>query len=405
MSLLSKYETFAEEKEKLLSETFNFKNKELPIIQTVDELKEEYSFGDIRKDRIKMLDQQLANIEKLIQAKTDYIPILEPWHSWGVYASAFGCETKWHDNNNPDNLSVISNPKDVYDLKPDLANSELMKMTLDTIKYFQNKVGTSIPISICDPNGPSLCASLVMKMDKFFMRRLMLNNYKKELHYLIDLTTRVFIEFTERQLDILKNPAFPGHNYVNSKSAEGLCISVDILAPLSPDVIEGFPAPALVEEFVVPALEKIAERFGGVYVHACGNWMMHLDVLLKMKGLKGINLHASPAEMDPEVVLRKIKNSGKDISVFCDFGNLGIKWTDYYKDEKDAYVNWYLKKILRNGTPKGVFISTFDNYPETPKFGFGYLRDNVSIEQMSADYDWIKLKIKEILEENRLIAQ
>ena len=34
--------SFAEEKEKLLAETFNFKNKELPIIQMVDELKEEY---------------------------------------------------------------------------------------------------------------------------------------------------------------------------------------------------------------------------------------------------------------------------------------------------------------------------------------------------------------------------
>ena len=278
------------------------------------------------------------------------------------YASAFGCEIKWYDNKDPDTLPVISDPKDVYNLKQDLANSELMKMTLDTIKYFQNKVGTSIPISICDPNGPLLCASLVLKIDKFFMG-LMLN--KKELHYLIDLTTRVFIEFTERQLDILKNPAFPGHNYVNSKSVEGLCVSVDNLAQLSPDIID---------EFSVPALEKIAERFGGVYVHSCGNWMNNVDTVLKIKGLKGLNFHGSPAEMDPEVVLRKIKKSGKDISIFCDFGQVGIKWTDYYKDEKDAYINWYLKKILSNGIPKGVFISTFDNYPEITKFGYGFCK-------------------------------
>jgi len=44
-----------------------------------------------------------------------------------------------------------------------------------------------------------------------------------------------------------------------------------------------------------------------------------------------------------------------------------------------------------------VFISTFDNYPEIAKFGYGYCRDDVSIEQMSADYDWIKSKINEIL--------
>lgn len=352
MKLLQNFVNFLYEKEKLISDTFNFKNKELPIIQMVDELKNYYTFGDMRCDKEKMLDQQLSNVEKIIKAKTDFIPFLEPWHSMGVYASAFGCKIKWYDDKDPDTLPVINDPEEVYDLKPDLKNSEIMQMTLDTIKYFQDKVGTSIPISICDPNGPLLCASLILKTDMFFMG-LLLN--KDELHHLVDLTTRVFIEFTERQLDILKNPALPGHNYVYAHSAKGLCISVDNLAQLSPDIIE---------EFSVPALEKIAERFDGVYVHSCGNWMNNIDTVLKIKGLKGLNFHASPVEMDPEIVLKRIKKSDKDISVFCDFGQIGIKWTDHYIDEKDAYVNWYLKKILYDGMPKGVFISTFDNYPE-----------------------------------------
>jgi len=388
LSLLKNFEKFSDEKEKLLTEAFNFKNKDLPIIQMVDELKEGYSFGVMRYDRKKMLDQQLANMEKIIKAKTDFIPFLEPWHSMGVYASAFGCEIKWYDDKDPDTLPAINDPKEVYNLKPDLENSKLMQMTLDTIKYFQDKVGTTIPISICDPNGPLLCASLVLKTDMFFMG-LMLN--KKELHHLIDLTTKVFIEFTERQLDMLKNPALPGHNYVYSSSAKGLCISVDNLAQISPEIIE---------EFSVPALEKIASRFDGVYVHSCGNWMNNIDTVLKIKGLKGLNFHCSPVEMDPEIVLKKIKESGKEISAFCDFGQVGIKWTDYFKDEKDAYVNWYLKKILYDGIPKGVFISSYDNYPDITKFGYGYCRENMSAEQMSADYDWIKSKIKEILKEN-----
>jgi hypothetical protein len=45
-------------------------------------------------------------------------------------------------------------------------------------------------------------------------------------------------------------------------------------------------------------------------VHSCDNWIHNLDTILKVKGLKGINFHSSPVEMDPEIVLKKIKASG-----------------------------------------------------------------------------------------------
>lgn len=388
MELIKKFERFAEEKEKLITDTLNFKNKDLPILQAVDELKPQYIFGEIRKDRIKMLDQQLTNIEKTIKTKTDYIPFLAPWHSIGEYASAFGAQQRWYDDRDPDTLPILNNPQEVYDLKPDLKNSELMNRTLETIKYFQKKVGTSIPISTCAPVGPLLMANLIMKADSFFMALIANHN---EMHHLINMTTDVFIEFYQRQLDIIKNPAFPGIEYVYSKKAEGVCISVDNLPQVSPDVIE---------EYSIPALEKIAAKFDGVVVHSCGNWMNNLDAILKIKGLKGINFHSSPVEMDPEVVFKKIRESGKNITVVTDFGQIGIKWANYFKDEKDGYVNWYLRKILYDGIPKGVFISTYDNYPKIPKYVYGIGRENVSVDQMSADYDWIKLQINKIIKEN-----
>lgn len=384
--LLEKYSEFKQNKEKLLADTFDFKNNEIPVIQMIDEIKPEYTFGDMRHDKVKMLDQQLTNIEKVIQAKTDFIPVLYPWHSMGVYASAFGCKTKWYDHKDADTLYVIDSPEKVYDLKPDLKNADLMKMTLDTINYFQSKVGDAIPIQTCDPNGPTLCASILMKADVFYMS--LLTN-KKEMHYLLDMITDVFIEFYERQLDILKNPALPGTNYVCSKNARGIIVSEDSLVQLPP---------YLVEEFMVPSLEKIAARFDGVYIHSCGNFTHNLDTILKIKGLRGINFNASLVEMDPEIVLRKIKESGKQVSIFPVFHKIGLTWTDYYSSEKDAYENYYLKKILYDGLPKGVFISTYGNCPIPTLLSF-YTRRNVTPEQMSNDYDWIKNKIKEMLKE------
>ncbi len=386
-ALLGEFEEFAEKKQKLLSDTFDFRNEEVPVLQMIDELKPEYNVGDMRKDPVKMLDQQLTNIDKAIKTRTDYIPFLEPFHSIGVHASAFGPEHVWYDDRDPATIHLIERPEEVYDLKPDLKNSGLFNMTLETIEYFQNKVGTSIPISTGDPNGPVLCASLLMQTDNFLMA---LIENKKEIHHLVDMTTDVFIESFERQFDILKNPALPGHNYVFSKNAKGICVSVDNLAQLPPYIVQ---------EYNVPALERIAARFDGVIVHSCGNWMHNLDTVLGIKGIKGLNFHSSPVDMDPEIVIRKIKKSGKDVTVYTDFGRLGMDWTENYKDEKDAYVNWYISRILYAGIPKGVFVTTYGNYVDPCKFGYGMTRENVSIEQMNEDYDWIKHRIKEIAKE------
>ncbi len=216
------------------------------------------------------------------------------------------------------------------------------------------------------------------------------------MHHLIDMSTNVFIESMERQLDILKNPALPGHTYAISKDAKGISVSVDNLDQIPPD---------MVEEYNVPALEKIAARFDGVTVHSCGNWMHNVDAILRIKGIKGLNFHSSPVDMDPEIVLKKIKKSGKDVTILTDFGKVGINWTKDYKDEKEAYFKWYLKKILHNGLPRGVFITTYGNYvtfgnyvdPYPHEFG----DDITRTERMNKDYDWIKSKIREILQEGK----
>ena len=77
---IKEFELFSKEKEKLLNETFHFKNKYIPIIQAFDEQNPFYSFGEIRRDKKKMLDQQLSNIAKTLKIKTDFNPYLEPWH-------------------------------------------------------------------------------------------------------------------------------------------------------------------------------------------------------------------------------------------------------------------------------------------------------------------------------------
>ena len=52
-------------------------------------------------------------------------------------------------------------------------------------------------------------------------------------------------------------------------------------------------SPALHDEFGVPYLDRLADEFGGVYVHSCGDWSHLFASLEKVRGLRGLEFGAS----------------------------------------------------------------------------------------------------------------
>ena len=52
-------------------------------------------------------------------------------------------------------------------------------------------------------------------------------------------------------------------------------------------------SPQLYEEFALPYLNRISEKYGGIFLHSCGNFEHLVNSLKLIKNLRGINFGAS----------------------------------------------------------------------------------------------------------------
>ena len=62
----------------------------------------------------------------------------------------------------------------------------------------------------------------------------------------------------------------PGGPYVSLPAELGVCLTQDYMPLLGPEIYRVFE---------LPRLKRIAEAFGGVYIHCCGEYARHLPAL------------------------------------------------------------------------------------------------------------------------------
>ena len=235
---------------------------------------------------------QMACIETTLKARTDWMPFLEPWHGVGVYANLFGCKYDWTVCDYPQTRYAITTVEEARTLrKPDWRHGEICKLVMDSIRFYKEQVGDSIPIACTDTQSPIDTATLIWQTDSFLLA---CYDEPGTVHRLLDMITEVVIEFSLAQLEAIGlNPARPGHNACLSRARgrmTGIGLSDDLATVVSPQIYE---------QFSRPYNERIAAALGGVVIHSCGVWRPPLiETVLATRGLAGVELALSPDE-DP----------------------------------------------------------------------------------------------------------
>ncbi len=311
-----------------------------------------YSRHEIFYSREKNLISQLANINLTLSHETDYVPYLDPFEGVTVLSEAFGCKVEVPENGDPwiREPLIRDNPEDVYRLQKPKLDNEVYHRIIGTLKYFEEKTGSTIPVGATDPQGPLDVASLIWNNQDFLQACVL---HKKEVHYLLNLVTEAFIEFYCMQYESLKNPAYPVHSFPLVNTNDGISISDDEAVLLSPD---------LYEEFGLPYLNRISEAFGGLYYHCCGDFGFLLDNILQIKGLRAINGHLSPKELKPEYI-EKIVN--RVVGLFLGISDREIGWDndEWDADEVvDLYKSYYLPEALGHSGGKGIVLVGYGGY-------------------------------------------
>lgn len=113
-------------------------------------------------------------------------------------------------------------------------------------------------------------------------------------HQTLGQVTDVLIERYDRFYRTIGHDRLVGNiwPYLILPGDLGVAITQDYMPLLSPD---------LYETFEVPQLKRIADHFGGVFIHCCGTYRQHLPVLaraeLNLLGLECFHPQMTPSEL------------------------------------------------------------------------------------------------------------
>ena len=300
------------------------------------------------QDPAKFLQAQLAEISGQMQFEGDFVPALAPTIGVVSIPSAFGCPVVWSESDFPAVTPLKITPEQITDLRLPGFNAGELGRILSYTRYFREKTAGRFPIRVTDIQGPLDNASLIMGHNKFL---LMLRTHPNEAHRLLQMITDLTIELVREQrmqaendfVPVLFQPWMPDGWGVSISNDDSVMISARHMA-----------------EFGVPYFNQLADAFGGIFIHSCGNWLHHIPVLEKVRGLRGLEFGAS--EVDYETVLAHF---GGEIVLACRIG--------FNKDADFKSMADYVSKILSaRRTNRGLFIHVdvtngiLDNdWPET----------------------------------------
>ncbi|MBS1253830.1 MAG: hypothetical protein MAG451_02883 [Anaerolineales bacterium] len=279
---------YAETKD-FLTRVWHLDNDERPAYYVGVAIDAEESMLDRFTNPERMLRHQLREIEVREKIKDDAVPTLYPYLGTGAFASAFGCEVTWYEDDHPwANALIYGNPDRVYALEQPKPTDGLLGEVLDYTRHFLDRTGDGYPIRVTDLQGPVDTAYLIWNSDDFLVA--MYTN-PEEVHHLLGMVTQLIIEFVTEQRRLVED-FVPCHLQPWLPDGFGLTVSDDAMALLSPD---------LYEEFAVPYLNQLSEAFNGVFVHSCGNVEHNLESLKKVHKLRGINFGATETPFESVV--------------------------------------------------------------------------------------------------------
>ncbi|MBK5196268.1 MAG: hypothetical protein JJE08_09635 [Proteiniphilum sp.] len=262
---------------KTANSVWNLKNEKIPYVVDVGGIL--YALEKFYWDHQRVMEAQDA-YHKLVEPINDYSQKnYKPDLGIGFMAAVFGCDQVPNDKVDPWITPLITheNQEDVLKIPyPDLSSNPVMQHGLERIDFL-NRNGKA-PMRLINVASPLVTASYIWEYNSFLEGMLM---EPKKVHYLLDMITTATIEFIRLQLGRIRNLYSMSHENIWVPRSVGVRISDDVAAILSPD---------LYREFGKAYNERIAEAFGGLMIHSCGDLQHVLPVMLETKGCRGIDL-------------------------------------------------------------------------------------------------------------------
>ena len=205
----------------------------------------------------------------------DNIPHIAMWTGTEIFAEAFGCDIHRYEHGNPMALPKITKPEEVASLKMPTLEHPVFESLFGIMDELHRRDPAAL-LMLVDIQSPLDIAALIWDKTYFYMGVLDDPNAVNDLCQMTyDILTAFLDEWFRRY-----GTTFIGH-YPNYPFWDGITLSEDEIGAISVDMFD---------EFALPWLVKLADRYGNVGIHCCANAQHQWDGLLKVPNLKLLNL-------------------------------------------------------------------------------------------------------------------
>lgn len=213
------------------------------------------------------------------QAQDDFIPTIFPGCKQSTLPNMFGArDVRVGDDWTCDR--VVMKADDVFSLpEAAIAPGSVAQEWLDLQRWLLEETEGRMPIHVVDMQGPADVCGQLWGYEELLLAALEMPD---AYHAIMRKATDAFILFWEAQRDLL------GEQFVGTHLLGWDWVPPGIGATVSADSLV-MVSPAFYQEFYRPCLRRIADHFGGVTVHSCGQFPAVIPGLCATPGLRGIN--------------------------------------------------------------------------------------------------------------------
>lgn len=215
----------------------------------------------------------------------DRVPFLDMLTGTEIFAECFGCKVIQPENNNPFASPAVFNAAEAVALKkPRLEDTPLMFL-FEMADELRQRAGKDVLFKVPDIQSPMDIAALIWDKNDFYIA---LIEEPEAVKYLAGMARELVTEFMDEWFSRYGRECI-GH-FPDYYMPEGLCMSVDEVGIINPDMFV---------EYFLPELEFMSGHFGGLSIHCCANARHQWENFKKVPNLKLMNL------CQPEEIIRE----------------------------------------------------------------------------------------------------
>jgi hypothetical protein len=247
-------------------------------------------------------------IDQLDWLEDDTLPFLDVYTGTEIFASAFGCEVHYPENDMPFAMPRIRTAEQVAGIEIPGLDSPAIALLFAMAQELKRRAGTEALLHMVDIQSPMDIAALVWDKTQFYPALITHSEAVRDLAGKIHSFMNCFLDewFARFGSEFISH--FPDY-YM----PRGITVSEDEVGAVSGKMFN---------ELFLPELSELSERYGGIGMHCCAHARHQWANFKKIPGLRLLNF-----VQPPDLITKAVDYFADFVPQWHSYSGEGPAWT------------------------------------------------------------------------------